>query len=49
MDEIHKLMMQITNIVLTNFPGVELNFKTLPPPNDQQVSSTFCNAHFPFT
>ena len=38
MEEIHKLRAQISNIVQTNFPGVDVSFiSNLLPPNQLQV------------
>jgi len=38
MEEIHKLHAQISNIVQSNFPGVDVGFvSSLLPPNQPQV------------
>ena len=39
MEEIHKLRAQISNIVKTNFPNVDVHFvQALQPPSELQVS-----------
>lgn len=40
MEEIHKLRAQISNIVQTNFPGIDAGFvPKLNPPSDLQVGA----------